>query len=1152
MSDVLLTPSKSSHSYLMVPVKPVKADLLTQLKDTIYVPIATTQTYGSVKIGDGLNVDNGVISFDKSEITILSISLNGELLSIDNDKNVNIALTKNDVGLDQVDNTSDKDKPISNAQQEALNRKLDKKQSLSEVGKVLYINDEGDVDFKNVDTIEVELNDEIIDTDAGIFNFSNNFVVTSVDGGQVDIDLSEEFKESVGKIDSISLNGVPQTIDENKNVNLVIPIDNKLDKSNADRDVLTNQTISINGDNVSLVNSYINLNSLVTKTQTNNFSLANDNQAGLMSVSDYKSIRDLQARVGQLEQKATRLLYDEKLYPTAEEINTFVTSLGYTAPFEGIAVVVSGTNHIWHYYEGDVGWKDDGVDVVSQFTNDVAGIIKGAAIDGKVYAETDGTGSVYGWDELKTTISDIQYDIENLDLSDYVDLTSDQTITGIKTVNKLLFSDDIELLKESGNAGIVIGSRTINYIPNGLVAIGINTDSFSATAQGQVIIGWLAKGGGISDIAIGTRATNNATNSSYGAVAIGAFANTYRECIAIGDNAIAGDESKPYSIAIGRKTEAKGNNAISIGAMSKSSGNSSIQLGYGESTGDSAIAIGYNASSQANNAIQLGEGTNTNENTFNVWNYSLLDKNTGKIPNDRFDIDFSDYVPKSVTTSYGDEIICSIDNSEYNRGITIEVNGYEYYNGITTEYFGTNIISLGVQSNTEMTGFNMDKTKTVFSKPLYNLRESDWSSLVDVPTVTDNDMVVIKNDLNNYTPTSDLAAVALSNSYNDLDDKPIIPEGIQLYATTGQNTDGAMTQKATTDAIEETLNFTFEDLNTDPVFTDEQFEQLKNNPNLKVRFIFNISIEEQTVTFNMLFNRSLYVISSGVEMLHFEYDGATNPMNNEGYEITAFYITKNLSIPNNIIYEASKITLAKKSDLDTKVDKITGKGLSTNDYTTEEKNKLNSIEEGAEVNNPIDNSLSTTSENAVQNKVITQELNKKKNASGLLTNIYPKGSIYMSVNSTNPSTLFGGTWEQFAQGRVLLGVGSNGETNYTTAEQTGGSENSVAIHTHTQQAHNHTQQAHNHNIWSSVTDYSNRHWSQNSVAAASTSIKAIGGPELRDDAVDHSLNTTSHGYYIVKHTTAINNPTTAVNNSTGEVGGNRMPFITCYIWKRVA
>ena len=37
--------------------------------------------------------------------------------------------------------------------------------------------------------------------------------------------------------------------------------------------------------------------------------------------------------------------------------------------------------------------------------------------------------------------------------------------------------------------------------------------------------------------------------------------------------------------------------------------------------------------------------------------------------------------------------------------------------------------------------------------------------------------------------------------------------------------------------------------------------------------------------------------------------------------------------------------------------------------------------------------------------------------------IYPVGSIYMSVNSANPGTLFGGTWEQIT-GRFLLGTGT--------------------------------------------------------------------------------------------------------------------------------
>ena len=59
---------------------------------------------------------------------------------------------------------------------------------------------------------------------------------------------------------------------------------------------------------------------------------------------------------------------------------------------------------------------------------------------------------------------------------------------------------------------------------------------------------------------------------------------------------------------------------------------------------------------------------------------------------------------------------------------------------------------------------------------------------------------------------------------------------------------------------------------------------------------------------------------------------------------------------------------------DTKVDKEEGKGLSTNDYTTAEKTKLESIEAGAEVNIPIDDELSLISEHPVQNKVVSESL----------------------------------------------------------------------------------------------------------------------------------------------------------------------------------
>lgn len=59
-----------------------------------------------------------------------------------------------------------------------------------------------------------------------------------------------------------------------------------------------------------------------------------------------------------------------------------------------------------------------------------------------------------------------------------------------------------------------------------------------------------------------------------------------------------------------------------------------------------------------------------------------------------------------------------------------------------------------------------------------------------------------------------------------------------------------------------------------------------------------------------------------------------------------------------------------------KVDKVDGKSLSTNDYTTEEKNKLSVIEEGAN-RTIVDSSLSTSSENPVQNKVVKQALDEE-------------------------------------------------------------------------------------------------------------------------------------------------------------------------------
>ena len=53
----------------------------------------------------------------------------------------------------------------------------------------------------------------------------------------------------------------------------------------------------------------------------------------------------------------------------------------------------------------------------------------------------------------------------------------------------------------------------------------------------------------------------------------------------------------------------------------------------------------------------------------------------------------------------------------------------------------------------------------------------------------------------------------------------------------------------------------------------------------------------------------------------------------------------------------------------------------------------------------------------------------------ILDNVYPVGSIYLSVNSTNPKNLFGGTWEQI-QGKFLLGMDSSYPAGSTGGEAT--------------------------------------------------------------------------------------------------------------------
>lgn len=116
------------------------------------------------------------------------------------------------------------------------------------------------------------------------------------------------------------------------------------------------------------------------------------------------------------------------------------------------------------------------------------------------------------------------------------------------------------------------------------------------------------------------------------------------------------------------------------------------------------------------------------------------------------------------------------------------------------------------------------------------------------------------------------------------------------------------------------------------------------------------------------------------------------------------------------------------SALGNKVDKEDGKGLSSNDFTTALKSKLESVAEGATAVT-LDTATSTTSTNGITNKAITTEVNKKANlASPTFTGTPKAPTAAAGTNSTQIATT------AFVKTAVDAAVGSVTQISYDVVE----------------------------------------------------------------------------------------------------------------------
>ena len=150
--------------------------------------------------------------------------------------------------------------------------------------------------------------------------------------------------------------------------------------------------------------------------------------------------------------------------------------------------------------------------------------------------------------------------------------------------------------------------------------------------------------------------------------------------------------------------------------------------------------------------------------------------------------------------------------------------------------------------------------------------------------------------------------------------------------------------------------------------------------------------------------------------------------------------------------------------------------------------------------------------------------------------VYPVGSIYMSTNAANPSTLWPGTtWEAYAQGRVLIGAGtgtdSRSEKKTFAAGSTGGEYNhqltvgELAAHNHSAAANNTGAHTHTFGYPRGDSTYSNGNGNQ------------WWGP--KDTATKTTNSAGNH-----THTITVNNA------GANAAHNNLQPYLAVYIWQR--
>lgn len=283
----------------------------------------------------------------------------------------------------------------------------------------------------------------------------------------LEVNLTKETKDRKdedGALDTrlTAVEGIAATAVQPADINRVVMTDTSVDST-------VTSTVQIK-------ESKVNLSTGTTSTDNLVLPVASHEQAGVMNSPIYDAVATNSSNISAILGGAVAVS-GISANPSQSYLTTaWQTETGLTTLINRASIFDVDNSKVWTYYSNDATWyasSSSSQVTVSPFTNNSAGIILGSTSDGQVFAESNGTGSVNGWDTLSGTVSTNSSDISDIQLAISGKLIANPVGVGstVSTPSNVAYVGTNNIVDHAVTAN-KIDMSTLGYQPGDTVTIG--------------------------------------------------------------------------------------------------------------------------------------------------------------------------------------------------------------------------------------------------------------------------------------------------------------------------------------------------------------------------------------------------------------------------------------------------------------------------------------------------------------------------------------------------------------------------------------------------------------------------------------------------------------------------------------------------------